>query len=121
MKITLIFIAFVVISLVVWLVHKLAIAIYTKTGLRYETIRDVAKVIGKNSYNTIVLQIATKMYPPVILFQYNVYILYNGEEYCFDDANLYGQVEAGDNVYVLIHNGYNKKGELKRTHLSIEK
>ena len=121
MKILLIFIALVVISLVVWLVYKLAITIYNKTALRYETIRDVAKVVDKNSTNTIAVQIATRMYPPFFIFQYNVYILYNGEEHCFDDANLYKEVEAGDNVYVLIHNGYNKNGELKRTYLSIEK
>lgn len=121
MRILLIFIALVVLSLVAWLVYELVIAIYNKTALRYETIRDVAKVISKTPYNTIAMQIATKMYPPVLLFQYNVYILYNGEEHCFDDANLYREVETGDNVCVLVHNGYNKNGELKRTYLSIEK
>ncbi len=45
--------------------------------------------------------------------EYNVYLMYEGEEYCFDDENLYNSVNVGDMIRVLVHKGYNKQNELK--------
>ena len=52
--------------------------------------------------------------------EYNVYILYKGEKLCFDDEDLYEKVKVGDTVFVLIHKGFDKHGELKHTYLSVE-
>ena len=109
-----------VVDLVIWLIYEIAMEIYCKTALRYETTRDVAKVVDKDYDDNFVLQIATKTYPLGLYDEYNVYILYNGEEHCFDDEDLYEKVKVGDIVHILIHNGYDKHGELKDTYLSIE-
>lgn len=114
-------IALVVVGLVTWLIYEITIAIYRKTALRYETTRDVAKVVDKDYDDNFALQIATKTYPLGLYDEYNVYILYNGEKHSFDDEDLYEKVKVGDIVHILIHKGYDKHGELKHTYLSIEK
>lgn len=113
-------VALIVLGLIVWLIYKGVVAIYRKTTLRYETTRDVAKVIRKEEDDNFALQIATKTYPLGLYDEYDVYISYKGEEHCFDDEDLYEKVEAGDTVRILVHRGYDKFGELKHTYLSIE-
>ena len=53
--------------------------------------------------------------------EYNVYLMYDGEEYCFDDENLYNSVNVGNMVRVVVHKGYNKHNQLKHVYLSLEK
>ena len=112
-------IALVVVGLVICLIYEIAMAIYRKTALRYETTRDVAKVVYKDYDDNFAMQYATKTYPLGLFDEYNVYILYNGKKHCFDDEDLYKKVKVGDIVHILIHNGYDKHGELKHTYLSI--
>lgn len=114
-------IVLVVVGIAIGLIYEIAMAIYRKTALRYETTRDVAKVVDKDYDDNFALQLATKTYPLGLYDEYNVYIWYNGEKHCFDDKALYKKVKVGDIVHILIHNGYNKHGELKHTYLSIEK
>lgn len=114
-----IFVLFAV-CLAICLGYEIYIAIYRKTALRYEITRDVAKVVDKNYDENFEMQLATKTYPWGLYDEYNVYILYKGEKLCFDDEDLYEKVEVGDTVYVLIHKGFDKHGELKHTYLSIE-
>jgi len=114
-------IALVVVGYVIWLIYEIAMAIYRKTALRYETTRDVAKVVDKDYDDNFAMQIATKTYPLGLFDEYKVYILYNGEKHCFDDKDLYEKVKVGDIVHILIHNGYDKHGELKHIYLSIVK
>lgn len=113
-------IALLVVGFVIWLIYECIMAIYRKTALRYKTTRDVAKVVNKDYDDHFALQIATKNYPLDLYDEYNVYILYKGEKLCFDDEDLYEKVKVGDTVHILIHNGFNKYGELKHTYLSIE-
>ena len=112
-------IALVVVGLVICLIYEIAMAIYRKTALRYETTSDVAKVVYKDYDDNFAMQYATKTYPLGLFDEYNVYILYNGEKHCFDDEDLYEKVKVGDIVHILIHNGYDKHGEIKHTYLSI--
>lgn len=111
-------IALLVIGFVIWIVYQCIITIYRKTALRYETTSDVAKVVGKDYNDNLALRIATRNW--ALYDEYNVYILYKGEKYCFNDEDLYEKVEVGDTVRVLIHKGFDKYGELKHTYLSIE-
>ncbi len=113
------FIALVVVGYVIWLIYEIAMAIYRKTALRYETTRDVAKVVDKKYDDNFAMQMATKTYPLGLFDEYNVYILYNGEKHCFDDEVLYENVKVGDIVHILIHKGYDKQGKVKHTYLSI--
>ena len=112
-------IALVVVGLVICLIYEIAMAIYRKTALRYETTSDVAKVVYKDYDDNFAMQYATKTYPLGLFDEYNVYILYNGKKHCFDDEDLYEKVKVGDIVHILIHNGYDKHGEIKHTYLSI--
>lgn len=50
--------------------------------------------------------------------EYNVYVEYNGTIYCIDDEDLFDSVKVGDEIKVWVHEGYNKKGELKYVYLS---
>ena len=111
----------VVIGIIVLVVVGVAVAVISeKTALRYETMRDVAKVVRKEEDDNFVLQIATKTYPLGLWDEYNVYLSYKGEEHCIDDEDLYEKVKVGDTVRILVHKGYNKNGELKRTYISCE-
>ena len=112
-------IALVVVGLVICLIYEIAMAIYRKTALRYETTSDVAKVVYKDYDDNFAMQYATKTYPLGLFDEYNVYILYNGEKHCSDDEDLYEKVKVGDIVHILIHNGYDKHGVIKHTYLSI--
>lgn len=120
-------IAFFVVDLVIWHIYKCIvaiyrsiIAIYRKTTWRYETTRDVAKVVDKEYDDNFALQVITKTYPLGLYDEYNVYILYKDEIHYFNDKDLYKKVKVGDTVHILIHKGFNKCGELKQTYLSIE-
>ena len=110
---------------VTWLVYKIIITIYHKT-LRYETFSSTAKVCDKDYENdhtvTICTMVGKKMIPQIYHFddEFNVYLLYDGKQYCFDNEDLYNSVNINDNVSVLVHKGYNKNDELKHVYLSIE-
>ena len=109
------------VGLVIWLIYEIIIAIYHKT-LRYETFPSTAKVCNKEyeeEYTTWIMSGKT-MIPQFHDEEFNVYLMYEGEQYCFDDKDLYNSVNISDNVRVLVHNGYNKKDELKHIYLSIE-
>ena len=43
---------------------------------------------------------------------HNVYVLYEGQEICFDDENLFRRVRVGDRVLMNIHRGYDEGGQL---------
>ncbi len=103
-------------AILICFLGECGIAIQKEIALRYETIHDVAKVVDKY-YDESAIKWATGIYA---YDKYNVYILYKGEEYCFDDKELHEKVKIGDSVNILIHKGFNKCGKLKRTYLSIE-
>lgn len=113
-------IALIVVGFVILLIYDCIITIYRKTALRYETTPDVATVVDKEYDDNFSLQIATKTYPLGLFDEHNVYIVYKGEEHCFDNEDLYEKVKVGDTVRILIHKGFDKYGELKHTYLSIE-
>lgn len=113
-------IALLVVGVVILFLYDWIIAIYRKTALRYEITHDVAEVVDKDYDDNFGMQIATKTYPLGLYDEYNVYILYKGEEHCFNNEDLYKKVKVGDTVHILIHKGFNQYGELKYTYLSIE-
>ena len=90
-----------VVGLVIWLIYEVIRQVYCDT-LRYETFSDTAKVCSKKYEE-----------------EYNVYLMYYGEQHCFDDEQLYNSVNIGDSVCILVHKGYNTKNELKNVYLSI--
>lgn len=111
--------------LVIWIVYEIIIAIYHKT-LRYETFPSTAEVFEKEyegAYNTTTMVMVGKTMTPRIQYhdeEYNVYLMYEGEEYCFDDEDLYNSVNKGDMIPVVVHKGYNKHDEVKNVYLSLE-
>ena len=117
------FLLLLIIGSVIWLIYEKIIAIY-HMKLRYETFPSRAKVCKKeyeDEYTNIIM-VGKVMVPQTHYYdeEYNVYLMYNGEQYCFDDEELYNSVNIGDTVHVLVHKGYNKKDELKHVYLSIE-
>jgi hypothetical protein len=115
-------IAIVVLSVIVfiiWLIYSIIMAIY-HTTLRYEITYVVATVCGKEYNNGLCMSIATKTYLPYLFEKYNVYLLYENEEYEFDDKDLYNEVEIEDTVQVIVYRGYNSKNECKHLDIDID-
>ena len=109
------------VGLVIWIICEISMAAYHKT-LRYETFFSTAEVCKKKyeeEYTTM-LYIGKVYMPQIHEEEYNVYLMYDGKQYCFDDENLYNSVDVGDIVNVVIHEGYNKQNELKYVYLSLE-
>jgi len=109
----------------IWLFYKIIMVIYYK-ALRYETFPSTAEVCKKeykDEHSTTTMILVGKVLVPRTVHydaQYNVYLMYNSEKYCLDDEILYNSVNVGDIVRILVHNGYNKRNELKHVYLSVE-
>lgn len=118
--------ALLIVIAVILGIYELIKAIYHKT-LRYETFPGIAKVCKKEYEDEYTTTTMLYMGENLLLPQnhhydeeYNVYLMYEGEEYCFDDEELYNSVKIGDSVRVLVHKGYNKSDDVKHVYLSIE-
>lgn len=48
--------------------------------------------------------------------EFNIYLVYKGNEYCFDDKYMFDSLKVGDKVKVVVHEDYNRKGERKNTY-----
>lgn len=111
--------------IVIWIIYEISIAIYHKT-LRYEQFPSTAKVCKmeyEEEYSTTTMVMVGKTMIPQTHHhaeEHNVYLMYDDEEYCFDDENLYNSVNVGDIVRVIVHKGYNKHDVLKHLYLSLE-
>ena len=114
----------IVVGLVIWLIYEVLMEVYYST-LRYETFSDTAEVYSKKhekEYTTTTIIPAGRVMVPQIHYhdeEYNVCLMYRGEQHNFDNKDLYYSVEIGDSVCILVHKGYNTKNELKKVYLSI--
>ena len=50
----------------------------------------------------------------------NVYLEYEEEEYCISSEALFKEVELGETVFVTVHKGRNRQGEVKNVYLTID-
>ena len=118
----------VIAGVIVWLIYEAYIAIRNKL-LRYEDFSKVVKVVRKkhkDAYTTYIpltistgKTITTTMTPMFHQEEFNVYLVYKGVEHCFNDEAMFNSLKVGDDVKVIVHEGYNLKGELKNTYLTI--
>ena len=118
----------VIVGVIIWLIYIVYIAIRNKF-LRYKHFSKVVKV-GRKKY-----QDAYTTYMPITIStgktttttitpifhdeEFKVYLVYKGDEYCFNDKDMFDSLKVGDKVKVVVHEGYNRKGELKNTYLTI--
>lgn len=117
------------IGLIVWLIYEIYKAIRNKF-LRYEEFHKLVSVGRKkhqNAYTTsIPMTISTgkstitTMTPVIHGEEFNVYLIYEGKEYCFNNEEMFNSLEVGDMVSVTVHKGYNIKGDCKNTYLTID-
>lgn len=120
--------AIVVIVIVELIIYEVYIEIRNKF-LRYKDFSKVVKVGRKKhqdaytTYMPITISTGkntiTTMTPIFHDEEFNVYLVYKGEEYCFDDEDMFDSLKVGDKVNVVVHKGYNRKGELKNIYLTI--
>ena len=92
---------FVLLVLLIRYIYPKAEKNYWKS-LRYEAVKDVASVRKKESEGFVVS------------------LSYKGDIHGFEDKELYDGVETGDEVRVIVHQGYDKKGEPVHRYLSID-
>lgn len=120
--------AIMTVGLIAWLIYEAYIAIRNHF-LRYEEGYKWVKV-GKKQYqdaNTIYIPMTistgktttTTLTPIFQDEEFNVYLIYKGNEYGFNNKDLFDSLKVGDEVEVIVHEGYNRKGELKHTYLTI--
>ena len=107
-------------GVLIWIIYKIVTSIYHKT-LRYETFPSSAKVCNAEYVEeyTTWIYCGKTMIPQFHDEEFNVYLMYEGTEYCFDDEELYNSVNIGNNIPVVVHKGYNKRNEVKHIYLSI--
>lgn len=115
-------------SITVWLVVVFVIGSLVVLSIEFdawwhETTPDVAIVVSKDETDSFALTMANPTLPMFLLIgmldEYNVCVLYKGEEHCFNDKDLYEKVKVGDTVRIFIHKYFNKRGELKDTHIKL--
>ncbi len=102
------------IVVVVMGISEMAKAIY-KSTLRYETSYEDVPVRKKEyveGYTTTMVVGRGLIMPQTHNDMYNVFLMYDGEQYCIDDKELYDKVNVGDIITVQVHKGYNKKKQL---------
>ena len=105
------------------LIYAMEVKLPYRKKLRYEVYPDTAKVIKKEHVtpytNTYIIAIGKIMVPQTIYYSeaFNVFLTYDGKEYCFNDEELYNLLEVGDSIYVMVHKGFNKKNEVKDIYL----
>lgn len=105
----------------------------SKEFLRYDEFQpdELVKVIRKNYQNAYTIYIpmtistgeSTTTIMSVIFHdeEFDVYLIYKDNEYCFNDKDMFDSLEVGDEVNVVVHEGYNQKGKLKHIYLTIVK
>ena len=114
-----------IVGVVIWMFYEIIKSIYHLT-LRYETFPSVAKVCKKeheNEYTTTTMMTVGNVMVPQFRHhdeEYNVYLMYEEQQHCINDEDLYNSVNIDDVVNILVHKGYNKKDEVKDVYLSTE-
>ncbi len=114
------FIIFLIILLIKWI-----IATISDNILRYEICPSTAKVCKKehkDEHTTTIIKIGFIKIPKTYHYdaEYKVYLMYEGEEHCFNNKNLYESSNIGDVVEILIHKGYNAQNKLEDVYLSLK-
>lgn len=91
-------------------------AAYKKLALQYAVFTvDGAKVVSKTFDGR-----PAKASDPEPLFEdCQLVVRYMGQNYTFDDSEVYRRYEIGQTVRLLIHSGFNKNGVLKDTYFSL--
>lgn len=120
--------AIVVFGVVAWLIYEACIATHKKV-LRYEEfyeLVDVGRKDHQNAYTTYTSSSAFNGKTVIAIIaqifhdeEFNVHLVYKGKEYCFNDEDMFNSLEVGDKVKVIVHEGYNQKGKLENTYLTI--
>ena len=114
-----------IVGVVIWMFYEIIKSIYYLT-LRYETFPSVAKVCKKeheNEYTTTTMMTVGNVMVPQFRHhdeEYNVYLMYEEQQHCINDEDLYNSVNIDDVVNIFVHKGYNKKDEVKDVYLSTE-
>ncbi len=94
--------------------------IYDGVSSEYRETTEKVEVVNKSYDPNLAMQLATKTYPLELYANYNVYVLYEGEEYCLQNEELYDTVEIGDTIEVTVTKSFDKDGKMKNTEISIE-
>lgn len=92
--------------------------VYDGVSSEYRETLEKVEVVDKEYNENLAMQLSTKTYPLDLFAEYNVYVLYEGEEYCIDNKELYDSVKVGDTIEVMVTKSFNKSGKLKN--ISIE-
>lgn len=98
----------------------IAFILYVQDNLlNYEEYSDIA-IISKTEYGAN-FSSPLKLICGIINLDdgFDVSLEYEGEEYWFDSEDLYKHVEVGDFVFVTVHKGKNKHGDIKNVYLTI--
>lgn len=118
-----------VVGLIIWGIYEAYKAIRNKL-LRYEELPELVKVGRKkheDAYTTFIpmtistgKSTITTMTPTPHDEEFNVYLIYEGKEHCFNNKDMFESLKVGDTVKVTVHKGYNTIGKLKNTYLTID-
>lgn len=106
------------------LIYAIEMKTYRKK-LRYEIYPDTAKVKSKEhvaAYTTTCMVLIGKIMMPQTTYhseKFNVCLVHDGKEYCFNNEEMYNLLEVGDSVYVMVHKGFNKRNEVKDIYLGM--
>lgn len=114
----------VLILLIIYIIASVSEVVY-KVTLRYETFPSTAMVFKKeyekehSSKRLVMSGPFMASIPEEQPAKFKVYVMYGEKEHCLNSENLYNSVNLGDEISILVHEGYNKANELKYLYLSI--
>lgn len=116
MKVILIVVALLVVLLIIRSLYKS----YKRSMLRWIRKEDVATVIKKEYDDGVMMRLVGRAWVPVFWEEFNIYVIYKGEKFCFDNEELYDSVEAGDEVPIVVHKAYDESRKLKEMYIDLE-
>lgn len=116
---TICIVAVVICGLIVIGIHIYELYICERnSNLNYKEIPTTAIVCELKRENGKINAVGHFMYPILGSREYNIYLIHEGEKYCINNEERFKQLNEGDYVDVILHEGYDDKGEILNRYLT---
>ena len=115
----------ILVGLLIYVLFGAFVNLYWTHALTYSSDPAKAKVVDKKhenaTYSTTLMPIGKVLIPQTHRIEERNYVSLrvNDEVHIIDSKDLYWDVEIGDNVDVIVHDGYNKRGILTHTYITL--
>lgn len=115
----------ILVGTLIYVIFSAVSSLYYARALTYSSDHAKAKVVDKKhenaTYSTTLMPIGKVLIPQTHRIEERNYVSLrvNDEVHVINDKDLYWDVEVGDSVDVIVHDGYNKRGILTHTYITL--